>query len=141
MTDLLTLLAFNSLYIFGLWNSADYSLNVDKGYDTGEILGKLGYYAQNLPTWLNKPLIGCVICMASLHSFPYWLIYDFTLFNGCIWILYTFPIHFLNLEKQTASLWLLVLKSLLISVLPIHLDIKAVLFSPVLLVGRGITQD
>ena len=97
MIDLLTLLAFNSLYILGLYNSADYSLNVDQKYDKGEILGRLGYYVEMLPMWLYKPLLGCVICMASIHSYPFWLVNDFTLFNLGIWILYIFALSGLNL--------------------------------------------
>lgn len=101
MTDLLTLLAFNSLYIFGLWNSVDYSAKEDVDgnmkYKEGEIFGYLGYLSRKLPGWLSKPLLGCAMCMASIHSFPYWLIYEVTLFNGCIWILYIFALSGLNL--------------------------------------------
>ena len=56
MTDLLTLLAFNSLYIFGFWNSVDYSSkeNVDGGidYTEGEIFGRIGYYTRDMVWWL-----------------------------------------------------------------------------------------
>lgn len=101
MLEILLLLLFNSLYIIGLWNSTDYSIQEDvdgrKTYKEGEILGKLGYHTRNLPEWLYKPLLGCVMCMASIHSYPFWLINDFTLLNGCIWILYIFALSGLNL--------------------------------------------
>ena len=101
MIETLTLLLFNSLYIIGLWNSTDYSIETSvegiERYKEGEILGKLGYHTRNLPSWLKKPLLDCVICMASIHSYPFWLINDFTLLNGCIWILYIFALSGLNL--------------------------------------------
>ena len=97
MIDTIALLLFNSLYIIGLWNATDYSEDVDKRYKEGEILGYLGYITRNLHPYLRKPLLGCVICMASIHSYPFWLVNDFTLLNGCIGILYIFALSGLNL--------------------------------------------
>jgi len=99
MIDLLTLLIINALYILGLYNSTAFNTDVDSRYDApnSEILGFLGYYGEKLPQWLYKPLIGCIICMGSIHSFPFWFIYDFTLLNGFIWILYIFALSGLNL--------------------------------------------
>jgi len=97
MLDVILLLLFNSLYIFGLWYAADYSVetNVDgvETYKEGEILGYLGYYAEMLPTWLYKPLLGCVVCMASLHSWVYPVFYpELTLMNLVTYIIYIFAL-------------------------------------------------
>lgn len=97
MIDFLTLLIFNSLYIFGIYNALDYGVGVEGEYQEGEILGRLGYYARNLPGLLKKPLLGCVICMASIHSYPFWIFNEATLLNGGIYILYIFALSGLNL--------------------------------------------
>lgn len=96
MTDLLLLLLFNCLYIFGFYNSTDYSVGVNDKYQEGEILGRLGYYTRNLPLWLRKPLLGCVMCMASIHSYPFWIFNEVSLLNGGIYILYIFALSGLN---------------------------------------------
>lgn len=52
-----------SLFIFGLWNAAQ------KGF----ILHRLDNYAEAyLPEFLYKPLIGCVLCMASIWGGSYY---------------------------------------------------------------------
>jgi len=96
MIELTLLLLFNCLYIFGFYNSTDYSVDVNKKYQEGEILGRLGYMTENIPQWLRKPLLGCVMCMASIHSFPFWMFNDFTLLNGGVYILYIFALSGLN---------------------------------------------
>lgn len=54
---------FCSLAIFGLWNSAN----------PGFIFSKVDLFLEpRLPEWLYKPLIGCVICMASFWGAAYY---------------------------------------------------------------------
>lgn len=96
MIDLLTLVLFNSLYICGLYNSVYYELDVDKKPINKEILWWGRWYTRNLPNMLRKPLTECIICMASIHSFPFWIFNDFNYLNLGIFILYIFALSGLN---------------------------------------------
>ncbi len=60
------------LVILGLWCSA---LRI--ATESGMILERVCDYAERLPKWLFKPLIGCVFCMASIHG----TVLYFTYFN------------------------------------------------------------
>jgi len=96
MIDLLTILAFNSLYIYGLWNSANYTLDVDNKPENKEIMWWLSYYTKDFHINLKKPIIGCIICMASLHSYPFWFFNELTYLNVGVYILYIFALSGLN---------------------------------------------
>jgi len=96
--QLLILLAFNSLYIFGFHYSTDYALTVDKTpnpYDR-ELLWFVRWYLRNAPTWVQKPVFGCVACMASVHSWPFWLVNSVSLHTCVVYIIYTFALAGLN---------------------------------------------
>lgn len=59
MFDLLLIILTNSLYIYGLWFSAQDGM-------INEWVGKL---LNNKPEWVKMPLYSCPICMASVHSY------------------------------------------------------------------------
>jgi len=95
--DILLLLILNSLYIFGFANSTQYGLTVDKTPDDKELLWFIRWRLRNAPAWIKNPLFDCVICMASLHSFPYLIFYhDLTLTNGATYIIYIFALSGFN---------------------------------------------
>lgn len=98
MIQLLTILLFNCLYIFGFRNAVEYSLNVDKEPDVKdrELLWWFSWYLRGLPEIVKTPLFGCVVCMASVHSWMYWIFYDFNLYNGFMYIIYIFALSGLN---------------------------------------------
>ena len=99
MIELLLLIALNYLYIFGLDNSTEYGLTVDKEPDPKdrELLWWVRWGLRNAPLWLQKPIFGCVVCMASLHSWPYWIFNpDLTLHNLVTYIIYIFALSGIN---------------------------------------------
>ena len=99
MTEILLLLIFNSLYIFGFSSATDYGLNVDNKPDPNdkELLWFIKWYLRNAPKWLQKPLFGCVVCMASVHSWIYLLFNpELTLLNGLTYIIYIFALSGFN---------------------------------------------
>ena len=99
MTEILLLLIFNSLYIFGFYSATDYGLDVDKEPDPNdrEMLWFIKWYLRNAPKWVQKPLFGCVMCMASVHSWIYLLFNpELTLLNGATYIIYIFALSGLN---------------------------------------------
>ena len=97
MTELLLLLIFNSLYIFGFSSATEYGLNVDKEPNDKELLWFIRWYLRNAPDWIQKPIFGCVVCMASVHSWPYLLFnHELTLLNGATYIIYIFALSGFN---------------------------------------------
>lgn len=99
MTEILLLLIFNSLYIFGFSTATDYGLDVDKQPDRNdrEILWFVKWYLKNAPKWVQKPIFGCVVCMASVHSWPYLLFnHELTLLNAATYIIYIFALSGFN---------------------------------------------
>lgn len=67
MIELLIALLINSLYICGL------HIATSEGY----ILSAVNNIA--LPQWVKNPLFACVTCMASLHSIPFFIYFDYSL--------------------------------------------------------------
>ena len=96
MIELLTLVFFNSLYICGLYNAVYYELDVNRKPINGEILWRVRWHTRKLPDILRKPLTECIICMASVHSYPYWLFNELNYLNLGIFILYIFALSGLN---------------------------------------------
>lgn len=95
----LLLLILNSLYIFGFYSATDYGLDVDNKPDPNdrEALWFIKWGLRNAPLWLQKPLFGCVVCMASLHSWVYWIFNpELTLINGVTYIIYIFALSGFN---------------------------------------------
>jgi len=81
MEQILLLLLFNSLYIFGFYLCFDEDMIF---YSLNKYQNKLGK--------LWKPIAGCVTCMASLHSWPYFIYNDFNI----IYIIYIFALAGVN---------------------------------------------
>lgn len=98
MTEILLLLIFNSLYIFGFATSTEYGETVDKTPDPKdrELLWWIRWGLRNAPLWVQKPIFGCVVCMASLHSWPYWIFTDLTLHSAITYIIYIFALSGIN---------------------------------------------
>lgn len=99
MTETLLLLIFNSLYIFGFYSATEYQENVELRPDPKdrEILWFVKWYLRNAPRWVQKPVFGCVVCMASLHSWPFLLFnHELTLLNGATYIIYIFALSGFN---------------------------------------------
>jgi len=93
---MIEMLFINSLYIFGLYNAVSYELDVDRKPVSKELLWFVSYYLKGAPIWVKKPLFGCVACMASVHSWPYWLINDVNFLSLCLYIIYIFALSGLN---------------------------------------------
>lgn len=91
-------LILNSLYIFGFYYATDYTEDVDKEPSNDrESLWWVKYYLRDAPLWVQKPIFGCVICMASLHSWPYLLYnHELTILNAVTYIIYIFALSGLN---------------------------------------------
>lgn len=110
--DLLALLVFNALVIFGIFNSATYRLRseilvipekitlsmIDP--DSRQILSGFRIWLENkIGLFYSKPFIGCPQCMASIHSvIPYLLFfwnpqYYFLSLPGGIELFVTFPLE------------------------------------------------
>ena len=97
MIELLTLLIFNSLLIVGIYNATDYELDVDLKPTNKNILWWVKWYTRKLPFWFTDPLHGCIMCMASVHGFYlFWIFNSATLSNIPIYIIYTFALSGLN---------------------------------------------
>lgn len=97
MTELITLLIFNSLLIVGIYNAVDYDYDVDKKPTNKKILWWVSYYTRKFPKWTTNPIYGCILCMASFHSiYIYWFMYDFTIYNAVIYLFYIFALSGLN---------------------------------------------
>ena len=97
MIELLTLLIFNSLLIVGIHNAVDYELDVDLKPTNKNILWWVKWYTRNLPDWFTDPLHGCIMCMASVHGFYiFWIFNPASFDNIPIYIFYTFALSGLN---------------------------------------------
>jgi len=97
--QILVLLILNSLYIFGFSMATEYGLTVDKTPDPKdkELLWWIRWGLRNAPMWVQKPIFGCVVCMASLHSWVYPLFYhELTLTNLLTYIIYIFALSGFN---------------------------------------------
>ena len=95
--NIILLLIFNCLYIFGFHKATQYNdVNGKADPNDREVLWWLRYALRNAPNDLQKPLFGCVVCMASIHSWVYWVFNDFTLTSLCIYIIYIFALSGLN---------------------------------------------
>lgn len=99
MIETLLLLLFNSLYIFGFATATEYGETVELKPDPNdrEILWWIRWRLRDAPKWVQKPVFGCVVCMASLHSWVY-LIYnpDLTFINLVTYIIYIFALSGFN---------------------------------------------
>lgn len=82
MIELAILLVANSLAICGLYLSTQ----------DGMILDKFGKMAYAFGGRFYPALCGCITCMASIWSIPYWM-YHSDLFE---WVLYVFALAGLN---------------------------------------------
>ena len=99
MIEILLLLLFNSLYIFGFFSATDYTETVDLTPDPNdrEALWWIKWGLRNAPQWLQKPIFGCVVCMASVHSWVYPVFYpELTLINLVTYIIYIFALSGFN---------------------------------------------
>lgn len=82
MIDLAILLVVNSLACCGLYLATQ----------NGMILDWFGRMAYNYGGRIYPALCGCITCMASVWSIPYWLYYS----DPLEWILYVFALAGLN---------------------------------------------
>ena len=119
MLDLLILLGFNSALCYGFWNACLYipkepnsilrdserelrrtciGGNCNDSYN-GYIKGVLWFIEKwSKDKWFYKPLVGCIPCMASLHSiYPYWA-YSYITHNITIEALLFYPVYVLALS-------------------------------------------
>lgn len=108
--ELLLLLVFNSLVIWGWYIATSY----DEEVMTEELKPQMGFIRKrellivdtnifgfikkwgdlHIPYWLTKPLYNCPPCMASIHStYVYWFFMPFELHS-----LYIYPIYILALS-------------------------------------------
>ena len=71
--ELLSLLLLNSLYIIGFYLAIQPGMLLEWFTRYGTRLGRC-----------FEPIGGCVTCMASVHSWPYLMIYGL----GCQWVIY-----------------------------------------------------
>ena len=97
--NLLLLLVFNCLYIFGFYSATDYGLTVDNEVDPDdrELLWWVKWGLRNAPNYIQKPIFGCVVCMSSVHSWMYWIFTpELTLHNLVTYIIYIFALSGLN---------------------------------------------
>jgi len=69
MIDTLMFMLINSMFINGL----------KLAMEEGMILSRLGKWGEKWLGYLWQPLGGCVTCMASVYSIPYWLTFDWNL--------------------------------------------------------------
>lgn len=97
--DIIALLILNSLYIFGFSNATYYqeSIVYDDTIFDKEILWRIRYYLRKAPKWIKNPVFDCVVCMASLHSWPYLLFHhELTILNLGTYIIYIFALSGFN---------------------------------------------
>lgn len=67
-----------SLWCLGFW----------KAFDAEMIFSRLDTdYLQKLPDWIYKPLVGCTICMASIHGGTWFIV-----LNGLSWWIVPFVV-------------------------------------------------
>jgi len=104
---MIELLFINSLLCLGFFQACNYSLaeykeypeqiggniNTKEGIEDKNALWFVAYYLRNSSQYIQKPLFYCLTCMASIHSYPYWIMNDFTLHN-----LYYYPVYILALS-------------------------------------------
>jgi hypothetical protein len=98
MIDILYLLLFNSLLIWGLYLASDYDYNDNTGlfYSKG-ILWWIAFYTRNWVWWVRNPLIACTGCMASVHGSYVFITYLY-LNDYPIEGLYLYPFYVLALS-------------------------------------------
>jgi len=104
MIDIAILLLINSALCFGFYNACLYEktkklkwngINYLPIYEKG-VLWFINKWANNY--WFYKPLCGCPPCMASIHSFyPYWL-YNCSINNITFEALAFYPVYVLALS-------------------------------------------
>lgn len=82
MIDILILLILNSFYCIGFKLSTE----------DGMILSNINKLENHIGYYWYKPIAGCITCMASLHSYPYLLMFGF----DWIYIIYVFALAGLN---------------------------------------------
>ena len=76
MIQLLLILFLNSLFIFGLHYSFSYDEDADGNIFNKSLLWFVQYYAKKfLGNYIAKLFGGCIICMASLWSLPFFFLY------------------------------------------------------------------
>lgn len=89
MTELLILIIFNSFLCLGFYQACLYiettqqivigdEIKPVKSFNKG-LLWFVPKYFNKYPWWLRKPLYDCLACMASIHSWPYWLVVDWNI--------------------------------------------------------------
>lgn len=125
MADYILLILWSSLFIFG-WDYATlYTKNIENKVvgdktipiehyplDTKkEIAWWFRYYTRNLPTYIKKPLITCVMCMASLYGSLFYWVYvlntekPITSLTLVLWVVTVVAISGLNrILKQIAQI-------------------------------------
>ena len=85
MIEILLLLLLNSLYCLGFFICTDY----------GMLLEPVRHLEKYLGYWFN-PIAGCITCMASLHSWPYLVMF------GLDWI---YPVYILALAALNTLIY------------------------------------
>ena len=106
--EFLLLLIINSLFIVGLHHATTYELTRfgDVLKTESRLLWPLRYYAeQYLTTWIYKPLIGCVACMASFWGTIFFVVQYLDVWTWTTWfnwIIYIFALSATNqvINKQ-----------------------------------------
>jgi len=86
MINLLLLLIFNALYINGFYNLSNQDMPLA--------------FLQKIPDkldFIKKPLCDCLPCMASLHSWPYFVTNDLSTQMLMMYPVYIFALSRLNL--------------------------------------------
>lgn len=79
MIDYGMILLINALYIVGVYLA----------FGNDMILEPVGnWLEERIPYNLTKPLFNCPTCMASLHSWVYWMFNDFTELSVVFYIIY-----------------------------------------------------
>jgi hypothetical protein len=67
----------NSSFIWGLYAASQYNFDINRQITDKEILWRLKYYAEQLPTNIAKPLLLCPICMSSVWGSIFFLCYNY----------------------------------------------------------------
>jgi len=107
MITLLLLLLFNSLVCLGFYQACVYedaTRQVDKGgflnvetYKEKGLLWFIPYSFNTAPWWIRKPIYECLPCMASAHSYVYWIFMDPTTKNLMVYPVYILALAGMNL--------------------------------------------
>lgn len=94
MIEILLVIVFNGIYILGFYNSCHYTKEEQTYTEKGSLFTKtiihknilwfLPYFIQeklkvNSNSFFLKPLYSCMPCMASIHSYIYFLFFDFSI--------------------------------------------------------------